>query len=106
MMGWMIGNFYEIYLAEHEPLDKYELLRATKDCPSHVANGYRFDTEDWLDTITAINNALEEFQKPMRVGGIDVDEGLAAIVAAAEAAGFREYFAAVQADYQAWLAAK
>jgi len=103
MNGWMIGDFFSIHLAEFEPLDKYDLLRATKEVPSHIANGYRFDTADWLDTVTAINNALEEFGEPLRVGAVDVDEGLAAIIAAAEAAGFREYFAAVQADYQAWL---
>ena len=104
--GWMIGDYYSIYLAEGEPLDKYDLLRATKECTSHIANGYRFDTEPWLDTITAVLDVLDEYEKPLLAGALDVDEGLAALIAAVEAAGFREYFAAVQADYEAWLAAK
>ena len=105
--GWMMGNFFNIYLAEHEPLDKYDLLRATKEgIPGHVANGYRFDSEDWLDTMTAINNAMDEFAKPLKVGAVDVDSTLEQLYAAVDAAGFQEFFAAVQADFNAWLAAR
>jgi putative aldouronate transport system substrate-binding protein len=107
VLTWTLGNFFSIYLADHEPLDKYELLAATKvGIPGHVANGYRFDPANWLDTITACNNAMEEFARPLRVGAIDTDEGLANLISAAENAGFRAYFDAVKADLQAWLDAR
>jgi putative aldouronate transport system substrate-binding protein len=105
--GWMMGNFFNIYLAEYEPLDKYELLAATKvGIPGHVANGYRFDSADWLDTMTAVNNTLDEYVRNLRVGAVDPDETLPELISSVEAAGFRDYFGAVQADFQAWLDAK
>ena len=107
MNGWMIGNFFSIYLSADEPEDKYELLAATKvGIPPHVANGYRFDPEAWLDTITAVNSAKEEFQKNLRLGAIDVDEGLASVISAVEAAGLRPFEEAVKADFAEWLAKK
>ena len=107
MNGWMIGNFFNIYLSADEPEDKYDLLRATKEgIPGHVANGYRFDPEAWLDTITAVNNAMSEFTKNLRIGAIDPDEGLAGLIAAVDAAGFRPFFDAVKADFADWLSKK
>jgi putative aldouronate transport system substrate-binding protein len=104
---WTIGNQFSHFLADHEPLDKYDLLRATKvGVDAHISNGYRFDPSNWLDTITAIGNAKDEYAGMIRVGAIDTDEGLAALIAAAEAAGFRAYFEAVKADFEAWLAAR
>ena len=105
MNGWMIGNFFSIYLSADEPEDKYDLLRATKvGIPPHLSNGYRFDPEEWLDTITAVNNAMEEFTKNLRLGAIDTSEGLQSLVSAADAAGFRPFFEAVKTDFDAWYA--
>ena len=105
MNGWMLGDLFSIYLSADEPADKYDLLRAAKvGIPEHVANGYRFNPEAWLDTITAVDNAKEEFQKSLRLGAIDPKEGLAGLLSAVDAAGFRPYFEAVKADYGAWLA--
>ena len=107
MNGWMIGNFFSIDLSSDEPADKYELLGATKvGIPPHVANGYRFDPEDWLDSLTAIDNALKEYRNNLRVGALEVDEGLASMISAAEAAGLRQFEAAVKTDFENWLAAK
>jgi putative aldouronate transport system substrate-binding protein len=107
MNGWMIGNFFEIYLSADEPADKYDLLRATKEgIPAHLANGYRFDPEPWLDTITAVNNAKEEFQKNLCLGASDTDEGLQSLISAVDAAGLRPYYAAVKSDFDEWLSKK
>ena len=107
VMGWTLGNIFNSYLAEYEEADKYELLAATKvGIPGHIANGYRFDAEDWLDEIVSINNAMELYARPIRVGAVDTDSECAKLVAAAEDAGLRDFFAAVQADFDAWLAAK
>jgi putative aldouronate transport system substrate-binding protein len=105
MNGWMIGNFFNIYLSADEPEDKYDLLRATKEgIPGHVANGYRFDPEAWLDTITAVNTAMDEFSKNLQIGAIDPVEGVASLISAVDAAGFRPFYDAVKADFEAWLA--
>lgn len=104
VINWTLGNIYNIYLSDAEPDDKYELLRATKEgIPGHVALGYRLDTDPWRDTITAVNNSMENFSKNIRVGAVDTDEGVANIIAVADAAGFRSYFEAVKADFNNWL---
>jgi len=105
VLGWTLGNVFLTHLAEYEPRDKYDLLAATKvGIPGHLANGYRFDPTDWLDTIAAVTNSVEEFSRPIRVGAVDTDEGISNLLAAAESAGYRPYLEAVRADFAAWLA--
>ena len=107
VLVWTLGNVFNVHLASNEPLDKYPLLAATKvGIPGHVANGYRFATDDWIDTITAVNSSMDEFARPLRVGALDTDEGLAKLIASAEAAGFRDLYAAIEADFTAWYGAK
>jgi putative aldouronate transport system substrate-binding protein len=106
MSGWMTGNFFSIYLSEDEPEDKYDLLRATKvGSPGHVANGYRYDAEAWLDTITAVNSVKEEYEKVLMVGAVDTDEGIAEIKRLVESAGYEPLAEDVKADFAAWLEA-
>ena len=105
ILGWTLGNVFLTHLSRDEPYYKYDVLAATKyGIPAHIALGYRFDPADWLDTIAAVSNVIEEFSRVVRVGAVDTDEGLAELIAAVEAAGYREYQEAVRADFAAWLA--
>ena len=105
VLVWTLGNIYNCYLADYEPLDKYDLLGATKvGIPGHVANGFRFDPEQWLDTITAVNSGMGEYARVVQVGAVDTDEGLSELIRIAESAGYRDLFNAMESDFQAWLA--
>ena len=105
VINWTLGNFFAHFLDENEEIDVKEQLYATKSgVPDHIALGFRFDPANYLDAMAAVDSALDERDRALRIGAIDISE-VAAHIAAAEAAGFRDIQAAVQSQFDAWFAA-
>ena len=104
VLVWTLGNVFNVYLSDVEPEDKYIQLAATKDgIPEHISNGYRFNPEEYREQLTAVSNIHDIHRHPIQIGIIDPDEGVPAMRAEMDAAGFREVKAAIVADFQKWL---
>ena len=107
VLVWTLGNVFNVYLSDVEPEDKYVMLAATKEgVQEHIANGFRFDPREYQSIITTIKAVMDEYVIPIRVGAIDPDEGVAALRAEIDAAGFQELKAAVIEKFQKWLTTK
>jgi putative aldouronate transport system substrate-binding protein len=68
------------------------------------AFGYTFDSTDYTNQISAINNVLQTYQAQLCYGTVDVDTVLPQFLSDLEAAGINDVIAANQEQLDAWLA--
>ena len=105
VLVWTLGNQFNVYLSDIEPEDKYTLMAATKEgIPSHISNGYRFDVSEYQDKISLLENIMYGYRIPLRVGAVDPDATVAAMLKELEALGFQELKRDIIEDFDKWLA--
>lgn len=68
------------------------------------AFGYSFDSSNYANQISAINNVLQTYETQLGWGTVDVDTVLAQFISELEAAGINDVIAANQEQLDAWLA--
>ena len=70
------------------------------------AFGYTFDSSEYSNQISAINNVIETYGAQLGFGMVDVDTVLPQFISELEAAGINDVIAANQEQLDAWLAAQ
>lgn len=106
--AWMFGNQLLNYTTTEEAEDKWDQFRAFNESGTEVqALGFNYDPTEMMPTLTALNDVKDQYN--LLTCGImegDVEENLAAMNAALEAAGLNDVIADVTAQFEAWKAAK
>lgn len=75
--SWGYGNLFDTYVLESDPKEKWDAFKEFNDSSkSSPALGFKFNTESVTSEVTAINNALKEFERLLFSGSIDVEDGL------------------------------
>lgn len=75
--SWSYGNLFDTYVLDVDPKDKWEAFKEFNDSSkSSPVLGFKFNTEPVSSQITAINNALKEFERSLFSGSMDAVDGL------------------------------
>ena len=80
-----------------------EMSNYTSTVKYSKAFGYSFDSTNYSNQISAINNVLETYRAQLTWGTVDVDTVLPQFLSDLEAAGINEVIAANQEQFDAWL---
>lgn len=109
--GWYLGNQFISYVWNDgsKDADYWEKLQSHNTWADYSpAYGFMWDSSDYSTEITALQNALATYRPALEtgsVGGADkVDDVLAQLNSALEAAGLERVMAAKQEQLDAWLA--
>ena len=79
-------------------------LRVNKESPKSPYYGFRFDGEQYLNQITAMDNLYDQYAVPLMCGSVDIDSTLEAFNQALYDAGLQQVMDAKQEQLDAWLA--
>lgn len=79
-------------------------LRVNKESPKSPYYGFRFDGEQYLNQITAMDNLYNQYAVPLMCGSVDIDSTLEAFNQALYDAGLQQVMDAKQEQLDAWLA--
>ncbi|MGG5461596.1 ABC transporter substrate-binding protein [Clostridium sp. B9] len=75
--SWGYGNLFDTYVLDTDPVDKWDAFEDfNKAAETSQILGFKFNTEKVSTQISAVNNALQEFEKSLYTGSVDPVEGL------------------------------
>ena len=108
--AWTVGNTLLQYVTKGEDPQKNALLQSYADDAIATASlGFRFVKDNVADQIAAVDAVVSEMANPLMCGQVDPDDpalGIEALKTALTEAGMDDIIAEVQAQYDAWKAAK
>lgn len=105
--NWLMGNMWLMTPTVTDMPNKVEVFQEWNASAEVLpTNGFILDTKPIQNQISTVNAVLAEYLKPLALGYVDPETGIAEMNAQLEAAGFNELIAEVQAQYDAWLASK
>jgi len=108
--AWTIGNTALQLVTPAEDPNKNALLQSyASDAIPTPSLGFRFVKDNVADQIAAVTSVIKEYANPLMCGAVDPEDpvlGLEALRAALKDAGMEDILAEVQAQYDAWKAAK
>ena len=105
--AWTVGDVLLQYVTNKEDPEKNKMLVAyADDAISHITLGFRFDQTPVDDEITALRLLVEGYNRAILTGSVDPETAIPEYVGLLKAAGLDKVIAEVQAQYDAWKAAK
>lgn len=107
VLSWLFPNQYLGYIWEgNEPTVWQDEQEFNKTALKSKAFGFQFDSRDYANELTALNNVREQYYKPLACGSVDPDEYIPLFVKALEDAGINRVIEAKQEQLDEWLAAQ
>jgi len=105
--AWTVGDILLQYVTTKEDPEKNRLLMEyADDALSHFSLGFRFDQTPVNDEIAALTSIVDIYNTPLRRGGLDPATGIPEYIEMLKEAGLDTVLAEVQAQFDAWKAAK
>jgi putative aldouronate transport system substrate-binding protein len=105
--AWTLGNTMLQAVTNNEDPDKNRMLiEYSNDAIDHPALGFRFRTEPIAAELTAVNAVHDGMAQALYTGYVDPEVELPGFIEALKGAGLDTILAEVQAQYDAWKAAK
>jgi len=105
--AWTVGDVLLQHVTNKEDPEKNRLLMEyADDAIPHVSLGFRFDQTPVNDEIAAMSSIIDGYNRPILTGSMDPETAIPEYVELLKAAGLETVLAEVQAQYDAWKAAK
>lgn len=105
--AWTLGNTMLQAVSNREDPEKNRMLiEYSNDSLDHPSLGFRFRTDPVAAELTAVNAAADGVERALMTGYVDPAVELPAYIESLKSAGFDAVYAEVQAQYEAWEAAK
>ncbi|PWX29334.1 hypothetical protein CYK92_15355 [Clostridium perfringens] len=77
VISWRYGNLLDTYTLEGDPKNKWDVFKEFNNSAKiSPILGFKFNTENVSNQISAVNNVLQEFEKSLYTGSIDPISGL------------------------------
>ncbi|MGG5461598.1 ABC transporter substrate-binding protein [Clostridium sp. B9] len=103
--SWAYGNLFDTYVLDVDPADKWDAFEdfnaAAKSSP---VLGFKFNSDSVSAEVTAINNALQEFERLLFSGSIDPVDGLERLNQKLYDCGLEKVKTEMQSQLDAWKA--
>ncbi|MCL2867219.1 MAG: DUF3502 domain-containing protein, partial [Clostridia bacterium] len=105
--AWTVGDVLLQHVTNKEDPEKNRLLvEYADDALSHVSLGFRFDQTPVNDEIAALRALIKGYNRAILTGSVDPEVAIPEYVEMLKQAGLDTVIAEVQAQYDAWKAAK
>jgi putative aldouronate transport system substrate-binding protein len=105
--AWTVGDVLLQYVTNKEDPEKNKmLLEYADDAISHISLGFRFDQTPVNDEIAALRSLIDGYNRAILTGSVDPATAIPEYVELQYAAGLQAVLDEVQAQYDAWKAAK
>lgn len=107
MAGYTQGTFFNVTLTEDTEFNYWtEVQHQNETAIASPALGFLVDTSEIKDQISACKAVYENYKPLLLTGAMDPDEIVPRMMEEMRANGFDDVLAEVQAQFDAWLAAK
>ncbi len=103
--SWVLGNPKLLYLSKNEDPEKWDKVHKWQESsvPSKSL-GFTLDETPVKDEVTAMNNAINQYQNGLETGTLDPDKELSKFLDKLKSAGIDKYLQEVQKQLDAWVA--
>lgn len=107
LADFLVGNQFNVLPWVGNPADFRDQVRAeNQNAPTSELLGYAYNPENVTNELSAITNVIAEYRPALESGTTDPAEYLPAFIQALNDAGAETVIADMQAQLDAWLAAK
>ncbi len=105
VVSWAYGNLLGTYVSENDPIDKWEAFeKFNNSAKVSPILGFKFNSENVSNQISAINNVLQEFERALYTGSIDPEVGLNDLNKKLNDSGINEVKDEIQKQLNEWKA--
>ncbi|HHD2751281.1 TPA: ABC transporter substrate-binding protein [Clostridium perfringens] len=101
--SWAYGNLFDTYVLESDPADKWDAFEEfNQNAKTSSILGFKFNIEPVVTQISALNNVLSEFVRPLYSGSVDTEEALEKVNKKLYDAGLEDVKVEMQKQLDEW----